>query len=161
MVKKISLMSSLLRRLDPKLYKFLAARSLSDLIFCHKWLLLCFQREFDYDEGLRLLEIVGTRTVGHDTQLARRIIDDCRKKTQDVDINVECELAHSDYTFDLFISVAVLTLNRSQIMQTEHDDSDVLQEILRSPKVTKLDDVLNEAEKLFYLFCRRSVLYSF
>lgn len=161
MVRKVSLMSSLLKRLDPKLHNFLESRNLSDLIFCHKWLLLCFQREFDLNDGLRLLEIIGTRLVGHNTQLALKIMDDCRKKTQDIDVNVECEMAQSDYTFDLFISVAILLLNRSEIMQDDLDDSDVLQMILQSPKTTKLDDVLNEAEKLFYLFCRRSVLYSF
>jgi hypothetical protein len=58
MLAKISLVGKLLEEMDPELSKFLESVDLGHLVFCHRWLILCFKREFKYEESLQLFEIL-------------------------------------------------------------------------------------------------------
>ena len=49
----------LLRILDSKLYDYLKqlGQQSFSLLFCHRWMLLCFRREFDLNSSLRVHEM--------------------------------------------------------------------------------------------------------
>uniref|UniRef100_A0AAQ6A730 Si:dkey-238d18.4 n=1 Tax=Amphiprion ocellaris TaxID=80972 RepID=A0AAQ6A730_AMPOC len=51
--------AALLKELDPLLYTHLVKDSMESLAFCHRWLLLGFQREFEHSDALRLFEILS------------------------------------------------------------------------------------------------------
>jgi len=150
----------LLKKLDADLYNYLAESGMPELIFCHKWLLLCFQREFSFDEGLRLLEIVSTHHLELNTSEARRAIESSRRHLMEKGMKFECIGASAEYTFDLFICVAIMTLYRDEIFRCT-DGSQIFQSMSKLSGELNLDQILCQAERLFYSFCRRSVLDSF
>ncbi|XP_026149960.1 TBC1 domain family member 15 [Mastacembelus armatus] len=57
--RKIELEAALLKELDPQLYAHLATDNMESFTFCHRWLLLGFQREFEHSDALRLFEILS------------------------------------------------------------------------------------------------------
>ncbi|XP_013864128.1 TBC1 domain family member 15 isoform X2 [Austrofundulus limnaeus] len=57
--RKIELEAALLKELDPPLYAHLVKDNMESFTFCHRWLLLGFQREFEHSDALRLFEILS------------------------------------------------------------------------------------------------------
>ncbi|EDQ90155.1 uncharacterized protein MONBRDRAFT_3177, partial [Monosiga brevicollis MX1] len=57
MVEKIGALKRLLNFIEPDLMQHLEKIDAGDLIFCHRWLLLGFKREFVWDDSVRLFEI--------------------------------------------------------------------------------------------------------
>ena len=47
-----------------------------DLMFCHRWLLVCFKREFKYEEAIRHFEIVQSQHLKFDSHAALSTQDD-------------------------------------------------------------------------------------
>ena len=56
----VALVEQLLMKMDRELYDYLHSMDMG-LMFCHRWLLLNFKREFDYMEAVRLFEITSSR----------------------------------------------------------------------------------------------------
>ncbi|KAI9499374.1 rab-GTPase-TBC domain-containing protein [Zychaea mexicana] len=50
----------LIRFMDPKLYKRLEETETANLFFCFRWLLVWFKREFEWDDVIRLWEVLWT-----------------------------------------------------------------------------------------------------
>uniref|UniRef100_A0A8C1XA31 Si:dkey-238d18.4 n=1 Tax=Cyprinus carpio TaxID=7962 RepID=A0A8C1XA31_CYPCA len=51
--------AALLKELDPQLHSHLVTDNMEKITFCHRWLLLAFQREFEHSDALRLFEILS------------------------------------------------------------------------------------------------------
>ena len=55
------LLSALVRKLiseiDRDLYQFFESSECHDYLFCHRWLLLDFKREFTFQDSLRIFEV--------------------------------------------------------------------------------------------------------
>lgn len=57
MEKNLSYLRELLRIMVPRFYNHMASQQDGmDLLFCHRWILLCFKREFPEDEALAMWE---------------------------------------------------------------------------------------------------------
>ncbi|KAG0712996.1 TBC1 domain family member 16 [Chionoecetes opilio] len=57
MEKNLSYLRELLRLMTPRFYHHMASQQDGmDLLFCHRWILLCFKREFPEDEALAMWE---------------------------------------------------------------------------------------------------------
>uniref|UniRef100_A0A8C4QNS3 Rab-GAP TBC domain-containing protein n=1 Tax=Eptatretus burgeri TaxID=7764 RepID=A0A8C4QNS3_EPTBU len=54
------LLLGLLHQLDHELFAHLNEEELGRMTFCHRWLLLSFQREFPHNEAIRLFEILSS-----------------------------------------------------------------------------------------------------
>ncbi|XP_054904059.1 TBC1 domain family member 15-like [Poeciliopsis prolifica] len=54
--RKIELEAALLKELDPPLYAHLVKDNMESFTFCHRWLLLGFQREFEHSDALVCLK---------------------------------------------------------------------------------------------------------
>ncbi|KAL1261097.1 hypothetical protein QQF64_008924, partial [Cirrhinus molitorella] len=57
--RKMELEAALLKELDPQLHTHLVTENMEKITFCHRWLLLGFQREFEHSDALRLFEILS------------------------------------------------------------------------------------------------------
>nr|XP_054755482.1 TBC1 domain family member 15-like [Lytechinus pictus] len=60
MIKKLESLKRLLEEIDEPLLKHLTQCDMGDLMFCHRWLLLCFKREFEFSQCLRIFEIISS-----------------------------------------------------------------------------------------------------
>jgi len=165
MVRKMDLLKRCLADLDNDLYAYLCLNQSGDLVFCHKWLLVSFLREFRDEDGLKLFEILCSNHLELNSLQALKSRDDGLQAFQIIlGKNVNVVSAGSqmlsnvfEYTFDLFVCVAILMLNRNRIFQCE-DSSQIFATVSKLSGCLNLDQILCEAEHLFHKFCHRSVL---
>lgn len=162
MVSKIELVVLLLQEMDPSLLEHLRANDLGDLLFCHRWLLLGFKREFSFMESLRCFEILSS----HHLELTSMEAEKTRRKElkkefenqggvsrSSLPTDVECR-----YTFDLFMCVALLQECRPILM--ECTDTAAVYSVINGLKIN-LDEILLKSADLFYRYCKKSVEDSF
>ncbi|KAG2224587.1 hypothetical protein INT45_003727 [Circinella minor] len=57
---QLKTLDSLIRFMDPQLYKRLEETETANLFFCFRWLLVWFKREFEWDDVIRLWEVLWT-----------------------------------------------------------------------------------------------------
>ncbi|KAI8149104.1 rab-GTPase-TBC domain-containing protein [Fennellomyces sp. T-0311] len=57
---QLKTLDALIRFMDPQLYKRLEETETSNLFFCFRWLLVWFKREFEWDDVIRLWEVLWT-----------------------------------------------------------------------------------------------------
>lgn len=57
---KLKTLDALIRFMDPVLYKRLEDTETSNLFFCFRWLLVWFKREFEWEDVIRLWEVLWT-----------------------------------------------------------------------------------------------------
>lgn len=165
MLAKISLVGKLLEEMDPELSKFLESVDLGHLVFCHRWLILCFKREFKYEESLQLFEILTSCHL----ELTSLEAEQAREETRTEEIlreggckNEKAEQVeiHQEYTFDLFVCVAVLMEHREGLMACT-DQNLVFQYISSFTMKLDVETVLQKSQELFFLYCKKSVLDCF
>ncbi|SAM07207.1 hypothetical protein [Absidia glauca] len=60
MHRQLKTLDALIRFMDPPLYKHLEKTETTNLFFCFRWLLVWFKREFDWDDVIRLWEVLWT-----------------------------------------------------------------------------------------------------
>ena len=53
----IALVKKLISEIDEDLFQFFEASECHDYLFCHRWLLLDFKREFVFQDSLRIFEV--------------------------------------------------------------------------------------------------------
>lgn len=161
MLHKISLVEQLLMKMDRELYDFFQNLQL-ELIFCHRWLLLSFKREFAHEDALRIFEIVSSRhlevssveaEMERSRERARELEKEEGSRTEEIYIS-------PDYSFDVFICVAMLQECRDQLMST-HDIASIYQILSSLPNVNDVDVILSKAEDLFFNYCRKSTVDCF
>jgi len=65
-----------------------------DLLFCHRWLLVSFKREFEYEESIQYFEIVQSKHLTFDGHVAL--------SAQDEQFKEEVSFSVILYVFDQF-----------------------------------------------------------
>lgn len=163
MMDKLEQLVSLVKLMDPEFYAHLEKIDSADMVFCHRWLLLSFKREFSFSDAVRLFEILCS----HHLELSSVEADKARTEEQrweDSDESVQTGSAamaaqidgHSEYTFELFVSLAILRTYRKALMQTG-DMADVFTFINGLVGAMNLNQVLIKTEEIFFEYCRMSV----
>lgn len=161
MMKKIDLVVMLLREMDAELLDHLNKHDLGDLLFCHRWLLLGFKREFNFEDSVRCFEILSS----HHLELSSMEAENARRK----EVMKEFEnfggstrsehMAISlDYTFELFMCLALLMGCRKDLLTCV--DSAMVFSTINNLKIN-LEQTLIESAKLFYKYCKKTVEESF
>ncbi|XP_047454236.1 TBC1 domain family member 15 isoform X2 [Mugil cephalus] len=154
--RKIELEAALLKELDPLLYGHLVRDSMESLTFCHRWLLLGFQREFEHSDALRLFEILSCdhlELISQQVDRARYQERLARKYTTDHSES-ELQAINTDFTFELFICAAILLENRESLLQCR-DDVQLIQFTSSLQGTLDLNSTLKKAEHHFYNYCKR------
>ncbi|XP_064595953.1 TBC1 domain family member 15-like [Liolophura sinensis] len=158
MVQKIDLVRKLLEQFDNSLISHLESHDLGDLLFCHRWLLLGFKREFNFDDSLRCFEILSS----HHLELSSLEAANARRREQMKEFEnqdgvlrtVDNLTLHYDYTFESFMCVALLIQCREGLLKCT--DSAMVFQCINGLQID-LDDVLGKAESLFFQYCKRTV----
>ncbi|PIK61193.1 putative TBC1 domain family member 17 [Apostichopus japonicus] len=160
MLKKLESVQKLLQEIDPFLSQHLAICDVGDLMFCHRWLLLSFKREFVFEECIELFEIISSQHLELTSDEAERLREverakdflreGGRQRLAVADINTE-------FTFELFICVAILHHHREDIKKC-NDSASVFQFINGLTHKLDLKQVLTQAEGLVREYCRKSVI---
>ncbi|KAK1895088.1 TBC1 domain family member 15 [Dissostichus eleginoides] len=156
--RKIELEAALLKELDPSLYAHLVSDSMESFTFCHRWLLLGFQREFEHSDALRLFEILSCdhlELISQQVDRARyqeRLARNC--STEDHSES-QLQAINTDFTFELFICAAILLENRESLLRCR-DDVQLIQFTSRfSSGTLDLNSTLKKAERHLYNYCKR------
>jgi hypothetical protein len=78
---QLKTLDALIRFMDPVLYKRLEETETSNLFFCFRWLLVWFKREFEWEDVIRLWEVLWTNYLSEQFILfvALAVIDAHRK----------------------------------------------------------------------------------
>uniref|UniRef100_T1JM70 Rab-GAP TBC domain-containing protein n=1 Tax=Strigamia maritima TaxID=126957 RepID=T1JM70_STRMM len=162
MINKLELLRHLLREVDADLYTYLNGCQVQDLAFCHRWLLLCFLRDFDFENGLRLFEIISSHYLEINSLQAEKARETTRQRTSEQGGNAsEYQVpADSQMTFILFVCVTILTMNRSNLFSCS-DVVSVFQCVNNLTKSLAVDEIMLKAEMLFYAYCQKSVVETF
>ncbi|XP_028281440.1 TBC1 domain family member 15 isoform X2 [Parambassis ranga] len=155
--RKIELEAALLKELDPVLYTHLVKDNMESFTFCHRWLLLGFQREFAHSDALRLFEILSCDHL----ELISQQVDRARyqerlARTYSTEETSESELPalNTDFTFELFICAAILIENRESLLRCR-DDVQLIQFTSSLQGRLDLNSTLKKAEHHFYNYCKR------
>eukprot|EP00051_Salpingoeca_urceolata_P012803 m.159259 g.159259 ORF g.159259 m.159259 type:complete len:446 (+) comp17606_c0_seq19:351-1688(+) len=173
MMKKLDGLIELLGFMDPQMFSHLQAIDAGDLVFCHRWLLLSFKREFLFDDALVMFEILCSHhlelsSMEADVARAQQIREDRERHmtTHDgtIDVsgkNVSDDQAPSElppYTYSLFVAVAILKTYRENILSCT-DVADIFQFINGLVEKMDLEAILAAAETVFFDYCRKSVTH--
>ncbi|XP_032414414.1 TBC1 domain family member 15 [Xiphophorus hellerii] len=155
--RKIELEAALLKELDPPLYAHLVKDNMESFTFCHRWLLLGFQREFEHSDALRLFEILSCDHL----ELISQQVDRARYQerldqkhyTEDRSESPR-QTFNTDFTFELFICAAILLDNRECLLRCQ-DDVQLIQFTSSLQGKLDLNSTLEKAESHFYNYCKR------
>ncbi|XP_061920213.1 TBC1 domain family member 15 isoform X1 [Entelurus aequoreus] len=155
--RKIELEAALLKELDPQLHVHLVTDSMESFTFCHRWLLLGFQREFEHSDALRLFEILSCDHL----ELISQQVDRARHQerlaqTYCTDDGCESQLqaVNTDFTFELFICAAILLDHRDTLLQCR-DEVQLIQFTSSLQGTLDLNSTLKKAERHFFNYCKR------
>ncbi|XP_033104646.1 TBC1 domain family member 17-like [Anneissia japonica] len=160
MTRKLELLRDLLTEIDNTLTKHLDTLEVGDLMFCHRWLLLSFKREFEFDDAVYLFEIISSHHLELSSLEAERVRQqEIAKNFQESAGSKQHECMRSmnkDFTFELFLSATILKRNRDKLLGCQ-DAASVFQCICALTKQMEVKVLLIEAEKLLLSYCRKSV----
>ncbi|XP_030836923.1 TBC1 domain family member 17 [Strongylocentrotus purpuratus] len=159
MIKKLESLKRLLEEIDEPLLNHLARCDMGDLMFCHRWLLLCFKREFEFSQCLRIFEIISSDHLELCSLDAERERDKERarefQKTDGVSRSAPGSIS-TEYTFELFVCVTILHEYRNQLRECD-DAASIFQMVNGLAQKLDLVDVLGKAESVLLGYCRKSV----
>ncbi|KAK1155099.1 TBC1 domain family member 15 isoform X1 [Acipenser oxyrinchus oxyrinchus] len=153
--RKIELEVKLLQELDPELHAHLGREDLGSLTFCHRWLLLGFQREFEHSDALRLFEILSSN------HLELNEIRDQERLRGGGEGRMELlPSVNPDFTFELFLCAAILLEHRATLLSCP-SEVHLIQFTNSLQGKLDLNATLQKAEELFIKYCKKSVLDCF
>ncbi|GAA6102942.1 TBC1 domain family member 25 isoform X1 [Tachysurus ichikawai] len=156
--RKIELEAALLKELDPHLHAHLVTDNTNRLTFCHRWLLLGFQREFEHGDALRLFEILSCDHLELISQQVDRALYQERlayKHSLYDEPVTEPPSVNREFTFELFICATILLENRDSLLSCRNEVQ-LLQFTNSLQGTLDLNSSLKKAEELFYNYCKRS-----
>ncbi|KAH9509641.1 hypothetical protein Btru_044088 [Bulinus truncatus] len=161
MTHKIDLVKMLLQEMDPALLKHLDTIDLGNLFFCHRWLLLGFKREFNYEDSLRCFEILSSHHIElTSVEAARAVMKEEMKEFENTggDVRTAGLTTQKEYTFEVFMCATVLTECREEFF-TCLDCGQVFS-LINGLKFD-LDSLLTKSERMFFIYCKKTVGESF
>ena len=140
MVDKLDGLKQLLLFMNPDLHDHFQAVDTGDMVFCHRWLLLSFKREFEEQDGLRMFEVLSShylevssleadreRDLHIRQQRAKDLAGD--EEGEEAEPASEAQMAeimavNERYTFELFVCVAILLSKEKELFACQ-DVADV------------------------------------
>ncbi|MBN3313771.1 TBC15 protein, partial [Atractosteus spatula] len=157
--RKIELEADLLKELDPQLHSHLLSDTMDTLTFCHRWLLLGFQREFDHSDALRLFEILSCDHLELISQAVERAryqerLSLTRSQDEDPDATPPPTL-NTAFTFELFICAAILLEHRDALLRCR-SEVELIQFTSSLQGKLDLNTVLQKAEEHFFNYFKRA-----
>lgn len=155
--RKIELEAALLKELDAQLHTHLVTDNMEGFAFCHRWLLLGFQREFEHSDALRLFEILSCDHLELISQQVERACYQERlaqKCSTDNNTESEQQAINTDFTFELFICAAILLEHRETLLRCR-DEVQLIQFTSSLQGKLDLNSTLKKAEHLLYNYCKR------
>ncbi|XP_059194477.1 TBC1 domain family member 15 [Centropristis striata] len=155
--RKIELEAALLKELDPQLYAHLVTDNMESFTFCHRWLLLGFQREFEHSDALRLFEILSCdhlELISQQVDRARYQERLAQKHSTEDNTESKQKTINTDFTFELFICAAILLDNRESLLLCR-DDVQLIQFTSSLQGKMDLNSTLKKAEHHLYNYCKR------
>ncbi|XP_065185015.1 TBC1 domain family member 17-like [Sycon ciliatum] len=164
MVDKLETVKQLLGEMDAEFRDFFVTTGMDDFMFCHRWLLLSFKREFAFDESLKLFEILCSHHLeisSLEAEKAKRKEELLEKERTGGEASDRLEVVvNQEYTFELFVCLAILQRYRSEIMAS--DEASGLYQIVNGLSMhMSMEELLVTAEELFFKYCRKSVAECF
>ncbi|XP_071950681.1 TBC1 domain family member 15-like [Antedon mediterranea] len=159
MTRKLDLLRDLLTEIDLELMQHLDSLEVGDLMFCHRWLLLSFKREFKFDDAVYLFEIISSHHLELSSLEAERVCQQEIAKDFQRSAGKErnnCANMNKDFTFELFLSATILKRNRAKLLKCL-DAAAVFQCVSSLTKQMEVKVLLIEGEKLLLSYCRKSV----
>ncbi|KAJ8005304.1 hypothetical protein DPEC_G00145240 [Dallia pectoralis] len=156
--RKIELEAALLKELDPQLHRHLITDNMESFTFCHRWLLLGFQREFEHYDALRLFEILSCDHLELISQeVARARYQERIARRHSIEDKPVCEsnAVNAEFTFELFICATILLDNRDALLRCRNDVQ-LIQFTNSLQGTLDLNSTLKRAEEHFYNYCKRS-----
>ncbi|KAM9513229.1 uncharacterized protein ACWYII_046696 isoform 1-T1 [Salvelinus alpinus] len=156
--RKIELEAALLKELDPQLHTHLITDSMESFTFCHRWLLLGFQREFEHCDALRLFEILSCdhlELISQQVDRARYQERIARRQSIEDKPVSEAQAVNTEFTFELFICATILLNNRDALLRCRNDVQ-LIQFTNSLQGTLDLNLTLKKAEEHFYNYCKRS-----
>ncbi|KAI3384855.1 hypothetical protein SNEBB_009997 [Seison nebaliae] len=169
--RKLKLIGKIMSVIEKELHeKFITLQS-DRYIMCHRWILLSFKREFNHFEALRCFEAINSKFIDASnwpSKYSLSFITDREYKCstsgdeyvlvshnqiESDNSNNESNRTNdmSDFTFDLFICVAIFHLKHHQFMMT-NDDSEVISLCNNLSGKLKLNDIIPLAVEAFHRF---------
>uniref|UniRef100_A0A8C1FY50 Si:dkey-238d18.4 n=1 Tax=Cyprinus carpio carpio TaxID=630221 RepID=A0A8C1FY50_CYPCA len=122
--RKMELEAALLKELDPQLHSHLVTDNMEKITFCHRWLLLAFQREFEHSDALRLFEILSCdhlELISQQVDRARYQERLARKYSLEDEPVTELQAINTDFTFELFMCATILLENREALLSCRNE----------------------------------------
>ncbi|XP_051521980.1 TBC1 domain family member 15-like isoform X1 [Myxocyprinus asiaticus] len=156
--RKMELEAALLKELDPKLHSHLVTDNMDRLAFCHRWLLLGFQREFEHSDALRLFEILSCdhlELISQQVDQARYQERLTRKQSLEDEPVMEAQAINTNFTFELFMCATILLDNRETLLSCRNDVQ-LIQFTSSLQGKLDLNSTVQKAEEHFYNYCKRS-----
>ncbi|XP_056612973.1 TBC1 domain family member 15 isoform X2 [Triplophysa dalaica] len=156
--RKMELEAALLKELDHQLHAHLVTESLDRLTFCHRWLLLGFQREFEHSDALRLFEIFSCdhlELISQQVDRARYQERLARKQSLEDESMKEAHTVNADFTFELFMCATILLEHRAALLSCKNEVQ-LIQFTSSLQGKLDLNSTLKKAEEHFYDYCKRS-----
>ncbi|XP_071786828.1 TBC1 domain family member 15-like [Asterias amurensis] len=161
MLHKLEILQQMVQEIDPLLYEHLAQCDIGDLMFCHRWLLLCFKREFPYEESLMIFEIISSQHLELSSETAERARDVARARDFLKGGGVKrshAGVVRTDFTFELFVCTTILYDNRKALMECV-DSATVFQYVVNGlSNNLDLQHVVCLAEKMLLAYCTASAV---
>ncbi|KAJ8289773.1 hypothetical protein GJAV_G00005170 [Gymnothorax javanicus] len=159
--RKIEMEAELLKELDPQLHTHLVSDNMDRLTFCHRWLLLGFQREFEHSDALRLFEILSCDHLEIISQQVERAHHKerlaCKLSMASEDRpGLEMQSINTEFTFELFICAAILLQHRDALLGCQNE-AQLIQFTNSLQGTLDLNSILKKAEDHFYHYCKKSV----
>lgn len=128
MLDKVQLVRGLLQKLEPNLYSHFEDCFVHELVFCHRWLLIAFKREFEHEDALKYFEIIrsGFLDLNLDVsnQIRRLQISKNDNKDDEDKRSRGRSLVDTGYTYDVFVCVALIMIMRQDFLACK-ESSDV------------------------------------
>eukprot|EP01147_Barroeca_monosierra_P008700 gene8700-1089_t len=167
MVENLRTLEDLVDIMDPDLRKHLIDIDAGEMIYCHRWLLLGFKREFSQEDALKLFEILCSHHLELSSIEAQRERSKERRHKRQQELGgtelapqersiQEEDTFETKFKFALFVCIAILEEYRGQLFQCE-SLADVFQLINSLSEKMDLDTILLRSEEAFFRYCRNSV----
>lgn len=156
--RKMELEAALLKELDPQLHSHLVTDNMEKITFCHRWLLLAFQREFEHSDALRLFEILSCdhlELISQQVDRARYQERLARKYSLEDESVTELQAVNTDFTFELFMCATILLENREALLSCRNEVQ-LIQFTSSLQGKMDLNSTLKKTEEHFYNYCKRS-----
>ncbi|KAK2725516.1 hypothetical protein QYM36_000120 [Artemia franciscana] len=136
-IKRLKDLARLLKFTDPKFYKYLKSNNCDDFKFYHQHLMVLFQREFVFEEILRLWDCFFACIPAPGEQIPPRSLP---------------------RNFDVLFALAIFNKEKSNIMDQKLDENDILQYFNRLAGNMDVDALLKKARNYYRTFLANPVI---